>query len=133
MSQEPTETVDIFVTRLLEKAAFCDFGDRVCTDEMIRDHVIEKCSSSRLRRKFLETRNITLVQVREIAQTYEMAQKAASLMEMGSPGGHDRGDINKVKAKPKPGYSNQCYACGYTGHIKSDPKCPAKERKCRKC
>ena len=140
MSQEASETVEMFVSRLKEKAVFCNFGDGDRTDEMIRDQVIEKCSSSRLRRKFLERRNITLAQVRELAQTYEMAQKAASSMEMG---GSERREINKVKAKVTSNYSRKpinanlstmkCYACGYTGHIKKDPKCPAKDRKCRKC
>ena len=68
MSQEASETVEMFVARLRKKAVFCNFGDVERTDEMIRDQVIEKCSSSRLRRKFLERRNITLAQAREVAQ-----------------------------------------------------------------
>ena len=68
-----------------------------------------------------------------------MAQKAASSMEMR---GSERRDINKVKAKVILNYSRKpingqstikCYAYGYTGHIKKDPQCPAKDRKCRKC
>ena len=31
------------------------------------------------------------------------------------------------------GKSQKCYACGYEGHIKTDPKCPARGKKCRKC
>lgn len=49
MSQNTTETIEQFITRLRQKAVYCNFGDNI--DEMIRDQVIKKCCSSRLRRK----------------------------------------------------------------------------------
>ena len=26
-----------------------------------------------------------------------------------------------------------CYSCGFEGHLRTDPKCPARGKKCRKC
>ena len=57
-SQQVNETVEQFITRLRERAVYCEFG--AAKDEVIRDQVIEKCSSHRLRRKLLEMRDLTL-------------------------------------------------------------------------
>ena len=51
MTQEQTESVDQFVTRLKQETEHCHFYN---ADEQIRDQVIEKCRSSHLRRKLLE-------------------------------------------------------------------------------
>ena len=62
MKQSPNETIDQFITRLRQKSDFCDYGEN--TDENIRDQVIEKCTSSHLRRKLLEKgKNLTLQQL----------------------------------------------------------------------
>ena len=59
MTQLSTESVDQFFMKLREKADCCEFGETV--DENIRDQVIEKCLSNRLRRKLLKRgRNLTL-------------------------------------------------------------------------
>ena len=52
MSQEESETIDQFVTRLKQKSLSCDYGES--SDELIRDQVIDKCRSVALRRKLLE-------------------------------------------------------------------------------
>lgn len=52
MKQEKTETVDQFVTWLMQQAIFCDFGDR--KEEKIRDQVIDKSKSLLLFESFLE-------------------------------------------------------------------------------
>ena len=51
MKQEH-ETVDQFVVRLSTQAANCDFG--ATKNEQIRDTIIDKCKSTKLRRKRLE-------------------------------------------------------------------------------
>ena len=72
------KTVEQYITRLRQKAVFCDFHN---IDENIRDQVIEKCYSQRLRRKLLERNNVTLVQLREIAQSLEASEQRAVTME----------------------------------------------------
>ena len=64
MVQLPSETVDQYIRQLRLKAVYCDFHN---VDENIRDQIIEKCYSQRLRRKLLERNNVTLPQVGEIA------------------------------------------------------------------
>jgi hypothetical protein len=49
MVQLPSETVDQYIIRLRQKAVYCDFHN---VDENIRDQIIEKCYSQRLRRNF---------------------------------------------------------------------------------
>ena len=46
MKQLSDETIDQFITRLRQKADFCEFGDRLA--ENIRDQVIERCISYHL-------------------------------------------------------------------------------------
>jgi hypothetical protein len=57
---------------------YCSFAD---VDENIRDQVIETCSSKRLRGKLLERHNVTLQQLREIAQSLEASEKWAISIE----------------------------------------------------
>ena len=81
MSQALGEKVDQFVSRLRQKAATCDFGD---VDEAIRDQLIEKCSGSKLRRKFLERANATLKDLQDIARAHEAVDEQMKFMEVGS-------------------------------------------------
>ena len=78
MVQLPSETVHKCITRLRQKSVYCDFHN---VDENIRDQIIEKCYSQRLRRKLLERNNVTLPQVREIAQAIEASELRAISME----------------------------------------------------
>ena len=50
--QLPSETIDQYVTRLGQRAEYCDFG--TSNDEQMRDQVIEKWLSQVLRRKLVE-------------------------------------------------------------------------------
>lgn len=129
MTQEPTESVDQFVTRLKQKAQHCNFDN---ADEHIRDQVIEKCKSSHLRRKLLERGgDLTLEQTLTTARAFEQSQQQATGIEGGR---NSEAFVNKVSVrKHKPNSSITCYRCGQRGHIKSDPACPAIGQKCLKC
>lgn len=78
MEQKPPEIVEQCITRLRQKAIYCNLAD---VDEHICDQVIEKCSSERFRRKSLERYNVTLQQLREIAQSLEASEKHAISIE----------------------------------------------------
>ena len=73
-SQKSGEKVDHFVSRLRQKAATCEFGN---VEDAIRDQLIEKCSDSKLRWKFLERVNASLKDLQDIAQAYEAVEDAA--------------------------------------------------------
>ena len=51
ITQNPGETVQQFVTRLRKAAKDCDFGTD--TDNQIRDAVLNKCTSTYIKRKLL--------------------------------------------------------------------------------
>jgi gamma-glutamyl:cysteine ligase YbdK (ATP-grasp superfamily) len=72
MSQLPGESIDKYITRLKQKAQYCNFTDE---NEKIRDQVIEKCASQRLRRKLLERDDVKLDDVIKLAQTMAFADK----------------------------------------------------------
>lgn len=80
MTQLPTGSVDQFITSLREKADCCDFDETV--DENIRDQVIEKCLSSRLRKKRLERgRRLTFNDLQAIARAMKASDRQAGAME----------------------------------------------------
>jgi hypothetical protein len=90
-----------------------------------------------LTKELLERNNVTLHQEREIAQAIEASELTAVSMEQQehhnkvSPRKFDR-QSNKFQ-KHETGRQLRCYACGREGHIRTDAKCPAKGKKCRKC
>ena len=150
MVQSQTETVDQFVTRLRTQAEMCAFGDADKINEQIRDQVIEKCSSHRLRRKLLEKgATLTLQQLLDTARVFEESERQASSIEGLSQ------SVNKLSfsAKKKKHASDgskptenrrstgkydmsrhfECFSCGCAGHKAKDPKCPAKNKKCNRC
>lgn len=134
LAQQPNESVEQFVTRLRQKAVYCNFHN---VDESIRDQLIEKCSSQRLRRKLLEKDDPTLETCKRIANALEASESQANKLE------NNVEEVNKVSyksgARPKMNNNPQhakkmtCFACGFEGHVKKDSKCPAKGKKCRKC
>ena len=52
ITRSSKETIDQFVCQLRQHTASCDFGEQ--QDEYIRDQLIDKCYSVKLRQKFLE-------------------------------------------------------------------------------
>ncbi|XP_048729723.2 uncharacterized protein K02A2.6-like [Ostrea edulis] len=140
MAQMPNETIEQYITKLRQKSETCDFGNREAVDERIRDQIIDKCLNHNLRRKLLEKgRNLNLTQLREVAKAMEDSERQAKSIE--TQGQSVKSDINKVNySKDKFGAktvrsskSQICYSCGLEGHIRTDPKCPARGKKCRKC
>lgn len=137
MAQQPSESVDQYVTRLRQRADFCDFGDNV--NDQIKDQVIEKCLSNHLRRKLLERgRDLTLAHLQTLARAMETSERQATNM---AAGGQQSQSVNFVKSGARPKQHKQqhdktdmrCYRCDNTGHISSDSKCPARDVECTRC
>ena len=121
------EPVDKFVVRLRQQARHCNFGTSL--DDNLRDQLIEKLTDRELKKKLLETRNITLADVLEKARASEAAGQQMKYMA----GGSDVNAIRKKGEKTADHGEKICYSCGKSGHFSRDSCCPAKGRKCAKC
>ena len=129
MAQLPTESVDQFMTRLRERAEYCEIGN--AKDENIRDQVIEKCMSSRLRRKLLEKgRGLTLEQLQNTTRSMEASDRQAGAIENPNDKEGLKGGLNSVQEKTE---GKRYYRCELTGHTQDDERCSARDKECRKC
>lgn len=82
--------------------------------------------------RILEKGDINLKEAMEIAQTFEVT--SAQTKAMGSDVARITTRKEKVRrGKPSSFKVIKCYRCGYHGHVQSDEKCPAKDKKCLKC
>ena len=84
LTQETSESTDSYVTKLRKLASTCAFTD---IDDVIIDQVIEKCASSKLRRKLLETDDLTLDKLLTLARAMELSDAQASVIEKRSQSG----------------------------------------------
>ncbi|XP_060078270.1 uncharacterized protein LOC132557761 [Ylistrum balloti] len=140
MKQEENETVEQFVTKLRQQSVLCEFDK---PDEQIRDQVIEKCRSHKLRQRLLEKgHKLTLDQLRMMASTLEQAETQAKKMEshqgtlnrvsLSSHGAAKQGHAKRTH-EHKPKTDMKCYRCDREGHLSRDPQCPAKTKRCNEC
>ena len=94
LAQQEGESIDKFVTRLRESAARCQFHD---TSREIKDQIVQKCTSERLRRKALRE-DPSLEALLRGARAMELSNAQAAIME-------DEANMNRIR---KPGkYSSQ--------------------------
>lgn len=134
--QNPGEHIHNFIAALRELSKTCNFG--TMEDEMIRDQVVEKTSSHRVRERLLMEKDLTLTKTIELALRIEEAvreSKALGRAPNSDPMSHS---VNKVIRKSGPKGAGrgkppvQCYRCG-KGHLANDVSCKAKDRRCNKC
>ena len=134
--QKTTETVQEFATRLTHLSLSCEFTD---SKDRIRDQIVQKCTSTTLRRKFLSEKELTLEKVLDISATYERAQDSARKIENGASGesadsSQDALQIRKRQENRFPKREPvECFNCGRKGHKAKDSNCPAKSATCNKC
>jgi hypothetical protein len=81
--QVSKEPISRYVTRLKKLAQTCEF-DKYSTDEAIKDQVIDKCSSSHLRRRLLRESKLTLEELLTAARAFEASEMQASQIEAGA-------------------------------------------------
>lgn len=143
LKQEDEEKIAVFAMRLRKQAERCDFGDNF--EDHVKDQLIEKCSSSRLRRKLLALGDAKLDVVLREAKAFEAVQEQGKALEEKTTTIDRPTEVNKIDAQRKPrpfsyGKPSEdalksvvCHRCGYTGHRQFDDKCPAKGKTCNKC
>ena len=147
IEQKEGETVDKFVSRLKSQAVLCNFPD---DDIAIRDQVVDKCRSNKLKRKLLEIGELTLDRAMTSARVQESidrqmetlainnhkeAVNAVQKQNYSRRNGKSKENKrhNKTRSDTKKPARNECYRCGQTGHYGRDENCPARGKKCSKC
>ena len=123
ITQSNEETIDQFVCQLKQRAASCDFGGR--EDEYIRDQLIDKCYSAKLRRKFIEKHgSVTLNDLLITAR----AQETFDLQMVAMGGNANSEQVNNVTDTELNGNVDRrsSFNCGRDDHF-------ARVRKCDLC
>lgn len=114
-ARKADEYIDAYLTIFRELAKSCDFGD--LEKEMIRDQIVEKCSSHILKQRLLQQGD--LAKTVKIARNTETAVQEARLLSQGSKG--NAITVNHVRTSSRtPAKRSNCYSCsGTDGHSPS--------------
>ena len=133
ITQNPGETVQQFVTRLRKAAKDCDFGTD--TDNQIRDAVLNKGTSTYIKRKLLELnthpRGCCKMQKdrNPTGCTFSKGEESESINRI-----NERSNNSSTSMQGRfQGRDKVCYRCGLLGHLGHDPQCPARGKTCRNC
>ena len=135
LTQTREKTIDEFVCRLRQGVATCEFGDSV--HERIHDQIISKCYSHEVKRKLLEKDALTLDAAINTARAHEKVHHQLQAMKSLIPPIElnvlrKGGKVDKTMLR-SPRQAVECCACGYKGHVKNSPACPAKDKRCYNC
>ncbi|XP_038075572.1 uncharacterized protein LOC119743239 [Patiria miniata] len=153
-SQLPGESVDDYIRELRALASSCNSGKM--TDELIRDHFIERTYSAQIRERLLLEQDLTLTDAITISRQVESALRESQIF--GENSCHTpQADVHAVthqkprqqnrkprmhrntaehppqQSRPAPLQSQICYRCGEQSHKANDPNCKAKYATCSKC
>lgn len=77
-ARKADEYIDAYLTIFRELAKSCDFGD--LEKEMIRDQIVEKCSSHILKQRLLQQGDLFLAKTVKIARNAETTVQEARLL-----------------------------------------------------
>ena len=152
-SQNVGESVVHYIAALRELASTCEFGE--VTDDMIRDQLVEKTNSSRIRERLLLETGLTLQKAVTLASQIETVLAEAKAMAKKDDGvvgavhgttfrgggkrqtsQHHRNDSRfapKQYETTNPSAGKKCYRCGSSSHLANSSSCPAKSVTCNKC
>ncbi|KAJ8046478.1 hypothetical protein HOLleu_05158 [Holothuria leucospilota] len=131
-AQLPGEPVDSYISSLRELASTCEFRD--FADEMIRDQLVEKTTSTKLRERLLLEKDLTLTKAITLARNMEQAlREASSMCPNGKP--ISTAEVRKKGVQPpsSAGTKRQCYRCGSNKHLANSRDCKAVDAVCRGC
>ncbi|XP_041950977.1 uncharacterized protein LOC121711429 [Alosa sapidissima] len=116
-------------------------------EEMLRDQIVEKTNSTRIRERLLLEVPLTLSKALTIARQIETAVTEAKAMCTESTdgpvhavqveGSQQHGKFRKGKSQPPPSFQKvlgkTCYRYGSAQHTANFQGCPAKEALCNAC
>ena len=146
--QAEGEATDQFITRLRSLAISCEFKD---TDEQIRDALITKTRSSKLRQQLLMEKDLTLDKALEKAKILETATFNQKSIEQKQDGEINFLKKSGLKKQPAPSSQNKpenhererddqrhkkttkkCNRCGFRGHLGYECQ-RSKDKICANC
>lgn len=127
-AQAMGESIDHYLAALRELAKTCSFG--AMEGEMLRDQIVEKICTPRIRERLLIEPELTLEKAIALVRLTETAMNNAKTF-MDAETEH----VNAVHKHGNKRQSEncQCYRCGSTNHLANDQLCPAKNVRCKKC
>ena len=140
--QEPTESIDQYVTELRTKASTCEFGE-LC-ESLIRDRIVCGISCNTLREKLLQETDLSLQKAIDMCrasefskrQTKSITEESKSVDYVNKNATRDGKFPPKEKNEKdrqkmtKSGPPNSCKRCGT---VHAPRKCPAFGKICQKC
>jgi len=147
--QHQDETTDAYHARLRSLARYCEFTN---TDSELKSHIIQTCTSTRLRRRALSEPTLTLQQLLDTTRSMEAAERqvksiegSSSSTEVGLGGTSvaavqqsenfrhpNRQLASNAANRPKP--SGTCTNCGGPfPHPGGITNCPGYEVRCNCC
>ena len=101
--QGQNESMDSYLTRLRNLIKSCEYPDAE-VNLNLRDQIVEKCSSNKLRVRFLREKNLTLDSIVDMARAHEIAEAQARQIEKDTfrPTGSDNHNVNRLHEQHRP-------------------------------
>ena len=106
ISQNEEESAKEFMLRLKEQSKKCEF-DKYSEESALVDQFVEKCNSSKLRRKLLQESKLGLEKLIEVATAMEISSKHAAVMESSEL----KEEINMLKKQENRRFENVLGCC----------------------
>lgn len=129
---KPMEGEDFnkFLMRVRQQAEKCTFGktESEAKEINIKDALIEKWATVDLKKRLLE-KEMSLEEVINSCKVFEQINNQTATSS-SVPSGYM--NVNRVVNKFR-NSDISCSRCGFNNHLADDPKCPAKNEKCKKC
>ena len=140
--QKEGESFSQFISALRELAKTCDYGDK--HDEMLRDQIIEKTNSNKVRDRLLMEKELDLSKAITIARRIEDALSDSRTFAKASKihgASSSFQTVNKIRNHPQSKFKHHgdtikkgvCYRCGSNEHWANSKECPAVGKNCQKC
>lgn len=125
--QHEGESVADFVAFLRQLAEHCEFGTAL--EDMLRDRIVCGILNARVQRRLLAEPKLTLNKAVEVAQTAELAEKGARLLQQQVDSKPEVEEVQKVTKDTRQVYK-PCYHCG---RLHESSTCPCKTWFCKAC
>ena len=129
-------SIDVFVTDLRRRAAYCDFG--AIKESLIRDQIVVGISNPKLRERLLRETDLTLEKAVKLCRITEQSKEQSKIFSSPPT---EEGSIDTVKKiqlpvdtkKSKQEDSKKILKCKFCAMSHNRGNCPAYGATCLKC